>query len=605
MIAEVYPIMRMPRRFGVFDYEVLDGMKVARGSFVRVPFRFGETMGVVARVKEGGGRGIELKRVAAVLVVAPAFSDAELSALEDVAFDSAQSVSTILYAAVPKPGKRDLPVVDPPAALALTIPAREAPSIMLSASQLGQRSAAFIALPDIRRATVLVAAYVREHPEEPALVLLPNVRDARLVAARLCAFDPLVVTGEESSRERERAWRAWRSHKTGVLVGTRTAALWTHPALGVVFLLRSGHPNHKQDDRNPRFDSRAAAEIFRTRLHARVAHVDVAPRADDLAGLDPADLLGPKTCPSSTVADMTVERFGAPHPRIGPSAVLRISETLSARRRVLCAYNLKGVSRRLICADCAHRFPCPKCGGVFAPSDQTVQCHRCGRVEPAPFSCPSCGGKRLSARGYGNRAVASALQKIFPEATVHCIEKGTDLVGADLSDILVVTRHYYENIFDPFQPPDVGLVVDLDADLPLYEPSIGAVERAVLNTEEWRGVANACRADVLLQTEVPELFRAILSEPVRVIADDLATRRAYGQPPSVRAMTVAYRSSEPHERARALQAMCDLIRREVPSATIVETDRLRVSVPPTDARELLGVFSQADDRYIIDTRPLE
>lgn len=605
MIAEVYPIMRMPRRFGVFDYEVPEGMTLARGSFVRVPFRFGETMGVVARVKQGGGRGIELKKVSAVLADAPAFSDAELSALEDVALDVAQSVSTVLHAAIPKPAKRELKTSAPPAALGLTIAAREAPSITLAASQLGQRSSAFIAMPDIRRATVLVTAYVREHPEEPALVLLPNVRDARLVAAHLGAFDPIVVTGEESGRERAKAWRAWRSRKTGMLVGTRTAALWTHPALGAIFFLRSGHPNHKQDDRNPRFDGRAVAEILRTRLHARVAHVDVAPRVEDLAAIEPSDFLGPRTRPQSFVADMTVERFNAPHPRIGPSAVMRIAETLSARRRVLCAYNLKGVSRRLQCADCAHRFPCPSCGGVFALYDQTVQCHRCGRVEPTPLSCPSCGGNRLSPRGYGNRAVAAALQKLFPEATVSCIEKGTDLVGADQSDILVVTRHYYENIFDPFHPPDIGLVVDLDADLPLYEPTSKAVEHAILNTEEWRGVANACRADVLIQTEVPDLFRSILSEPERVLAEDLATRRAYGQPPFKRVMTVRFRSTEPHESTLALRTMTEQIREQVPDITVVEGDGLRVTVAPEHAAALLRLFSRSDDRYIIDTRPQE
>ncbi len=605
MIAEVYPIMRMPRRFGVFDYEVPPGMALARGTFVRVPFRFGETMGVVARVKEGGGRGIELKTVASVLADAPAFSDAELSALEDVALDVAQSVSTVLHAAIPKPAKRELKSSAPPAPLPLTIAAREAPSITLAASQLGQRPTAFVAMPDLRRSTVLVAAYLREHADEPALVLLPNVRDARLVAARLGAFHPIVVTGEESGRERSRAWRAWRSQKTGVLVGTRTAALWTHPALGAIFLLRSGHPNHKQDDRNPRFDGRAVAEILRVRLHARVARVDVAPRVEDVADIQPSDFLGPRTRPASFVADMTVERFSAPHPRIGPSAVMRIAETLSARRRVLCAYNLRGVSRRLQCADCAHRFPCPKCGCVFSLYDQTVRCHRCGRVEPTPLSCPSCGGNRLSARGYGNRAVASAMQKIFPEATVSCIEKGTDLVGADQSDILVVTRHYYENVFDPFQPPDVGLVVDLDADLPLYEPTSQAVEHAILNTEEWRGVANACRADVLVQTEVPDLFRSMLSEPERVLADDAATRRAYGQPPFKRVMTLRFRSGESHETDLAMRTMADQIRAQVPGASVVDSDGLRVTVPLADVPALLVLFSRADDRYIIDTRPLE
>jgi len=605
MIAEVYPIMRMPRKFGVFDYEVPNEMSVTRGSFVLVPFRFGETMGVVARLKEGGGRGIVLKPLHSVIPNVPAFSEAELAALEDVAFDVAQSVPTILHAAIPKSEKRKSSGAGAPDALPLTIPAREAPSITLAASQIGQRSLAFVSMPDLRRSCILIASYRREHPDEPILVLLPNVRDARLVAARLRASDPIVVTGEESARERARAWQAWRSCRNGLLIGTRTAALWTHPALGAVFLLRAGHQNHKQDNRNPRFDVRSVAEILRHRLHARVVHADVAPAAEILSGIAPADVLGPRTRPTSMVADMTVERIGAPHPRIGNSAVLRIGETLSARRRVLCAYNVKGASRRLQCPDCGHRFPCPACGGVFAPTGQTVQCHRCGRVEPMPASCPSCGGNRLSARGYGNRSIASALQSIFPEATVSCVEKGTENLEMDRSDILVVTRQYYENIFDPFQPPNFGLIVDLDADLPLYEPSLHAVERAVLNVEEWRGVANACRGDVLVQTEIPDLFRSIFSEPECVVSDDLSTRRAYGKPPFRRVMTVRFRSDETRERDLSHRAMLDQIRREIPNALVVDSDGLRISVSWEDVHALLTIFSRANDRYIIDTRPIE
>jgi primosomal protein N' len=606
MLAEVYPVMRMPRKFGVFDYEIPEGMNLRRGSIVHVPFRHGETVGVVARVKDGGGKGIRLKRVASIVSPPTAFSDAELDAYEDVAFDAAQSVSSVLHAAIPKMRQREAGRASSPSptAMPLTIPAREAPSIALAATQFAQRQTASVIMPDLRRATAFVAAFQHEHPNEPIMVLLPNVRDARLVASRLGDRRLIVATGEESARDRAIAWKAWRASSDAMLVGTRTAALWSHPKLGAVFLLRSGHPNHKQSDRNPRIDARAVAETFGSRLHARVARVDVSPRTEDLLSADVQDPLGPRTRPQTAVADMAVERLSAAHPRIGPSAVLRIAETLQAGRRVLCAYNLKGVSRRVQCADCGRRFPCPACGGVFASYDLTVRCHRCGRVDPMPVACPACGGKRLSARGYGNRAVAAALQKMFPEATVGCVEKGSDAVAADGSDILVVTRHYYENVFDPFQPPNVGLVVDLDADLPLYEPTSGAVERALLSAEEWRGVANACRADVLLQTEAADLFRSLMTEPERMLSEDLEHRRVYGQPPFCRIMTVRYKSSEPHERAAALRSLSDAIRREVPESNIIESEEgIRLSVPHDRAAVILRLFSSTSDRYIIDTRP--
>lgn len=603
MIAEVYPVKRMPRRFGVFDYEVPEGMDIARGSFVYVPFRAAEMMGVVARVKEGGGRGIELKRVRAI-VPNLSLGDEELGLLERLAFDLAQSVPALLHAALPRPVRESALRTRTTSGLSLTIPAREAPSITLLASHLGQRSEAFVSVPDLKRSAAVVATYAREHADEPIMVLLPNVRDVRLVAGRLAKFDPLVVTGEESDGDRFRAWSAWRK-RGGMLVGTRTAALWTNPKTGAVFVLRSGHPNHKSEDRNPRLNARDAARLIAEEFHARLIRMDVAPSTDDMRSCASGSLLGGDWRPQTTVLDMTTERTGSPQPFLAQTTVRRIEDTLAARRRVICVYNRRGVSRRLQCGDCQYRFPCPKCNLGFVVYQHVVRCHHCGHTEPLPLFCPRCRGKKLTPKGFGNRTVAAALQTLYPEATVACIEKGTDAVAGDRSDILVVTRHYLENVYDPFDPPDVGLVVELDADLPLYEPTYRATEQTLIGIEEWRGVAFGCRADLLVQTEVPELFRLLLTEPRRMLEDDLKTREAYGQPPFRRKMSVDVRTDEPRERDIALRALAERIASVAPKTTSAPSETLELSVPPDEEQAVLRAFSTLDDRYIIDTRLLE
>jgi|GEM_PF-749015 len=630
----------MPRRFDVFDYEIPTGMNLARGSGVRIPFRFGEMRGIVARVTDGAGRGKTIKPVSAILPDL-SMTDDELSCFEDVAFDTAQSVSAVLHATIPIPGKRDVSSarrslsVPPPhreegsgvVVSPLTISAREAPQISQIVAELSERSEAFVAIPDLKRAAVLIATYRRDHPTEPVLVLAPNVRDARLIASRLSYVSPphreegsgvVVVTGEESPAERFRRWKLWRGRRTGLLVGSRVAALWTHPTLGAVFLVRSGHPNHKQDDRNPRFDARFVGQVLHGRLSAKRFHLDVMPSTEDLVGFGAANLLGPTARPETIIADMTIERAGSPHPCLGNSLVIEIAQTLAENRRVICAYNLKGVSRRLQCADCGHRFPCENCGGVLAPYVTTVQCHRCGRTEPLPASCPACHKNKLTPKGFGNRAVAAALQSAFPEATVACLDRDTDVDGAKDADILVVTRHYVENVFDPFHPPDVGLVAELDGDRSLFEPSYRALEKSLLNAEEWRGIAHACRAKFLIQTEMPDLFRNALSQPEKALLDDLAIRKSYAQPPYVRAMTVEFKPDEPGEQAQGIAKAIEAIRAvststeisKLPSPSKGEGQgevyaRIRLAVPPSDELAVLQAFSPFDDSYIIDTRPLE
>lgn len=606
MIAEVYPIKRMPRRFGVFDYAVPEGMTVARGTFVRVPFRFGELTGVVARVKDVSDQARKLKPVSGILPV-PAFNDRELASLEAIAFDTAQSVSALFHAILPRPTRlsaRNVPVA--PRAQPLTVTSREAPLVAALAAQLSERQGAFVCVGDLKRAAVILSTYLREHKDKPIIVVVPNVRDARLLAGRFAGHKPLIVTGEESAGERYRAWTTWRSQPKGLLIGTRAVSLWTHPALGAIFVLRSGHHNHKQEDRNPRFDARAAAALMAKRLEARCFHFDVSPRAEDLHAFGATNILELPTAVPTTYADMTIERAGAPASFLGHSAVLKIGEALAHRRRVICAYNRKGVSRRLQCEDCSHRFPCPQCGGVLAVYPTTVRCHRCQHAEPMPVTCPSCRGSRLKAKGFGNRAVAAAIQTVFPEATVGCIEKGTDAEGADQSDILVVTRHYIENLFDPFHPLDVGAVVELDGDLPLIESTFRATENALLNAHEWRGVANASRAEFVIQTDAVELFRAGVSDVRAAIAEDLTTRQAYGQPPWTRTMTVHLRGGTPQETEAAMRLAEEQLKAAVPTLSVPRTDDgLAFVVQPDQEEIILRTLATFDDDTIVDTRAQE
>jgi len=566
--------------------------------------------GIVARVTDGAGRGKTIKPVSAILSDL-SMTDAELSCFEDVAFDTAQSVSAVLHATIPVPGKR--PARFPPPskgegqgevrAAPLTISAREAPQISQTVAELSNRTEAFVAIPDLKRAAVIIATYRRDHPTEPILVLAPNVRDAQLLASRLRGS--IVATGAESQIERARRWKSWRTSRSGLLIGSRMAALWTHPNLGAVFLVRSGHPNHKQDDRNPRLDTRFVGQVLHDHLNTKIFHLDVVPSADDLVRFGADGLIGPSARPETIIADMTIERAGSPHPCLGNSLVIEIAQTLAENRRVICAYNLKGVSRRLQCADCGHRFPCEGCGGVLAPYVTTVLCHRCGRTEPLPTSCPSCHKTKLQPRGFGNRAVAAALQSAFPEATVAVLDRDTSVDGGIDADILVVTRHFMENVFNPFQPPDVGLVAELEGDRSLFEPSYRALEKSLLNAEEWRGVAHACKAKFLIQTEMPDLFRSALSQPEKALLDDLAVRKSYVQPPYVRSMTVGFKSDEPEEQAREITKSVGAICFVSPGTTIQKGNPIRLSVPLSDEHAILQAFSSFDDRYIIDTRPLE
>ncbi len=598
----------MPRRMGVFDYAVpedLVGMK--RGDVVEIPLRAASVLGVVAGVEPMGEAVKGLKAVARV--VAPgALSDGELGWFEAIAKDAVQSVPSVLDAAIPAPPKREATKVaeQTDAAAPLTLPADEAPAARETAAKLAGMREAFVCIPDLRRTAALVSAYLGAAPERRLVLILPNVRDARLTHERLGRFAPALLTGEDTNNARFRAWRAFRKGETRLLVGTRVAALLPPPADAAVWIARSSHENHKNADKNPRYDARACALLAHELLDVPIVFSDVCPSAGD--AMRGWSVLQPFPSADVVFADMGQERKQAGHPLLGARLMEEIAHALEQGRRAVCAYNRTGMSRNVRCRDCGHAFACPSCGRVRAVGENALRCRACKTEEPIPVSCPVCMGYAIDRSGFGVEGVAAALAAAFPQATVAVAEKDGNDDAVQTADIVVATRHYADNLFDPFDPPPVGLVAVLDADMPLRAPHAGAQEQAVREAQEWRGAAHASRATFLLQSDAVGVFRDAFADPVKTATDDLANRRAYGQPPAVRAARVACRQRPPAAARAAAQRTALAAREHLPFATVDEAApaergefAVLISVPHDRTPDLLAFLSGLDDAHIIDT----
>jgi len=129
MVAEIYPLQRLPRRFRVFDYLVPEGVTVSRGSIVRISLRGRVSLGVVANVKETIEAGIKAKPIDGVLETS--LTEREMDAYESIAADIVQSPSSLLHAAIPSPPKRSsLPLAkgEIEGVASLRIPSADAPA---------------------------------------------------------------------------------------------------------------------------------------------------------------------------------------------------------------------------------------------------------------------------------------------------------------------------------------------------------------------------------------------------------------------------------------------------------------------------------------------
>ena len=606
-VAEIYPLKRLPRRMGFFDYNDADG-SCGVGDLVEISLRKKKTFGIVAHVfeKDSTRALMPVGKIMAKEVLTPK----EIEFFEALAKDLIQSPASILNAAIPTPPKRTLqssntPIIQPSS---LTLPADEAPAARETIDGLTKTVRAFVLVPDLRRTAALVAGFLDASPNTHLTLLAPNVRDAQLLAAHLERFHPAFISGEETNNERFRAWQTARTGTTCLLIGTRLASLLPLGKDSAIWITRSGHPNHKNADQNPRYDARAVASLSAANLGHQLILSDAFPRPE-ISQLShvPCPTFDPFPKPTTIFADRGVERRASIHSMLGSSLLQRIEETLEAGKKVLCVYNRLGTAAAMRCAACGFGFPCSICQRVQIVTPRGLICRHCKKTQPLPKNCPHCDGRTIEQKGFGNRAVADALQTAFPGQQVAVIEKDAPTLNASAS-IILATHYWLETIFDPFLPSTIGLIALLDADAPLRFPGFRASEQALLEAAQWRGAAHACRADFLLQTDNAELFKTAFSDPWAWSKEELAQRISYHQPPSVRLVRLTCHQFPAAEARHALQTIVADLQKEFPSLSINTQIQ---SEPGTFSAELMiahdqtaAVFSalqKIDDACVIDT----
>lgn len=605
-IAEVHPVRRLPRRFSAFDYLAPEKMEIRRGFFVIIPFRDQKIIGVVKEIRERYSSRSGLKEISGVLNIPP-LDETELSFYEWLSKELAQSLSSVLNAAIPARPKK---TVSPQniAARPLKIRVSEAPAVQRLLQTVAERRRAFISASDLPRMAALAVAYLHAHPKDRVVILAPGVQEVSSLSPFFVGFGASIITGSETTGRRFNGWDDFRRGKTRVLLGTRSAALLLPASVDAIFVFRSGHESHKSWDRNPRYDAREIVLKFQTAIDCRLYFLDTAPRADDLVFFGKEQVLIEHPEPRPLFVNLNNERQMSEHPLVSWTLDQAINDCLKNNRRVLCFYNRKGKAALLRCSDCHQGFLCPVCGNVFTVYETNVRCHHCHRAEAIPLICPKCGGARLSERGFGNQTIKQTLTKQFHGVSVSLVDK--NIQEDDQAQILLATTFYLEMARDFFGRNNFGLIVNLDADLSMLDPNFRSFENSLRINEDLRGLAERERALFIVQTRNPEIFSPYYDDPLSCLDKEVELRRSYQFPPFVRWVRLKIRDVEERRAELELKAVLETLK---PLAGItvfpIEYQKGRggsvsIAVEPTAAPTLLEKLSTMPDRVIIDTNAI-
>jgi len=608
MIAEVYLIKRMPRESRVFDYLVPENWTtLRRGSFVTVPFRSHTLMGIVKNTKELPERGITLKTL---LQQHPEihFSSEDLSLMEMVAQDLAQSVSSLLNSVIPTFPKRATQSQEGAKnEKRLMIHPQEAPYLKALGESLTHHRKAFVSVSDLRRMTCILAAFMRANPKQKCVVVCPTVLDAERMYAHLPTKDRLLFTGKEAAGKKHAVWKTFKQISSGVLIGTKTALLFADSATTSLFLIRSGSEHHGHHKQNPRYDATTLATLIAETLSLRMIFLDAALRIEDLALFPKEDRLGSETPISPRFIAMDQQVRGSTlGPWIAHEVLQNIEKSLEEGKRILLAFNKKNQAKQLSCVKCAVVVVCEFCSGGVMLNDSTLHCTQCKKVAPILRLCPSCHQPSLREQKLGNQKIDKLLKKEFPQANIAILDKEHSVYDKTC-DILIATTYFVEHVFDPFVHDTFSLVVILDTDTPLYQSTYVANAAALRLFEQWRSIAFAYQAEFLVQTRSLPFFLEYATSQEKSLLQEADIRRSYHQPPFCDVIRIDFKESEERKAELMMQQVIQHVRSIATDARIRKQQEkdsqlsLEIRFSPVDRPPLLAYLKTLPDSMRIDT----
>jgi primosomal protein N' (replication factor Y) (superfamily II helicase) len=415
----------------------------------------------------------------------------------------------------------------------------------------------------------------------PALVVVPDVEAAARWAQRLAKRSPVVrLDSGVDDADRAAAWTALRAGTASLAVGTRSALLAPIARGGTLALVDEHEAAHKPPG-PPRLHSRdivlerAAREARPLILTSATPSVEMWWHADSgRAELAQAEV-GP--WPATQVADTRGILRREP---LTPTLARAVRETLAAGRRVLLL--VSRLTSALACDECGEILRCPECviALTYARAGRTLGCRVCGRVSPAPETCPSCRGRRLSPFGWGAERVEHAVRRRFAEARVARYEpdatrgargEAQRRAAAD-AQVVIGTR----GALRLFGRGALGLAGFVAPDQLLRLPDFRAGER--LFGLLW-AAAERVAADgaLVLQSQSPEHYvvdAAVRQDRAAFYRHELKFRGELGYPPFRRLAIVTVSA----KTAAELRRLTDDV------AAALATDRALTAYPPAPDR---------------------
>ena len=271
-----------------------------------------------------------------------------------------------------------------------------------------------------------------------ALMLVPEISLTPVLSQRLRSnFGDAVAILHSSLSEGERTdeWRRIKQGDARVVIGTRSAVFAPVENLGLIIVDEEHESSYKQED-SPRYHGRDTAIMRAVQENAVAVLGSATPSVESYHNAQSGKYIyvqlqaryADRALAAVEIVDMreVFKRHGKQQ-TFSDELIQAIGETHARREQSMILLNRRGFSSFALCRSCGLAIQCPNCDVTltFHRYNESLQCHYCGYIRPAPRVCPACEGQYMHYVGYGTEQLEAKLREMFPAMNIARLDRDT------------------------------------------------------------------------------------------------------------------------------------------------------------------------------------
>ena len=392
-----------------------------------------------------------------------------------------------------------------------------------------------------------------------AIVLVPEIAlTPQMVSLFTARFGSQVAVTHSrlTAGERFQIWKLALDGEIDLVIGPRSAVFTPFSNLGLI-VIDEEHEHTYHSETTPKYDAREVA-IKRAQLaNATVVLGSATPALesyfrtqDECTGDLKYELLElpervNKTNPDVTIIDMRKEMAMGNTSMFALEFQGALKETIDAGRQAILFLNRRGHSSFVSCRQCGFVLACAQCrvNHTYHADKNRMLCHYCGTGTALPADCPACGSKHIKLYGTGTQKIEEEVKALFPGVGVLRMDMDTTRGKFGHAKVLEAFKKGEAQILIGTQMvakgldfPQVTMVGVVAADMSLHTGDFRAGEYTFQLLTQVSGRAGRAMhsGKVFLQTYSPEHYALTFAREAdykSFYTHEMAIRRAMVYPP--------------------------------------------------------------------------